>query len=165
MSLVFISEDQFAEWDAKVKAQKRVRAVDSDTQRKDRRTVRRERAVNGSEPNVQFSAPSPYKSKLEANYAAHLELLKKAGEIKDWKYEPISLKLSEGKRYRPDFIVVFPLGMERKPEAHEVKGKWTKNRRDGLTHLKWAAQLYSDMFTFKLIQWEGHGFTTTEIGG
>lgn len=33
--------------------------VDSDTQRKDRPTVSRERAVNGSEQTVQFSAQSP----------------------------------------------------------------------------------------------------------
>lgn len=100
----------------------------------------------------------PYRSKLEASYAAHLDLLQKAGEIRRWVYEPMSLKLSDGKRYRPDFLVVLPLGAEAMAEMHEVKGRWMKNRRDGMTHLKWAAQLYGDVFTFRLIEWKGHGF-------
>lgn len=101
---------------------------------------------------------APYRSKLESQYAAHLDLLQKAGEIRRWAYEPMSLKLSHGKRYRFDFLVILPLGAEARPEAHEVKGRWTKNRRDAMTHLKWAAQLYGDVFTFRLIEWTGHGF-------
>ena len=104
-----------------------------------------------------------YKSKLEARYAAHLDMLVKTGEIKRWEYEPMSLKLSQGKRYRPDFLVVLPLGAEAKAELHEVKGKWTKNKRDGMTHLKWAAQRYGDVFTFRLIEWTGSGFSGSYV--
>lgn len=75
----------------------------------------------------------------------------------------MSLKLAEGKRYRPDFLVVLPLGAEAKAELHEVKGKWTKNRRDGMTHLKWAAQRYGDVFTFRLIEWTGAGFSGSSV--
>jgi hypothetical protein len=107
--------------------------------------------------------PSPYRSKLEALYAAHLDMLVSAGEIRRWEYEPMSLKLSLGKRYRPDFMVVPPLGAEAKPEMHEVKGKWTKNRRDSMTHLKWAAQRYGDVFTFRLIEWTGSGFSGSYV--
>lgn len=99
-----------------------------------------------------------YRSKLERKYSNHLDMLVKAGEIRRWEYEPISLKLAEGKRYRADFLVVLPGGMERRPELHEVKGKWIKNKRDSMTHLKWAAQRYGDVFTFRLIEWNGHGF-------
>ena len=111
-------------------------------------------------PGVRIAthASSPYKSKLEKMYAAHLDLLVKAGEIKRWEYEPIVLRLADGARYRPDFLVILPLGMEAKAQLHEVKGKWTKNKRDGMTHLKWAAQKYGDVFTFRLIEWNGHGF-------
>ena len=112
----------------------------------------------GHARKVSAVTSSPHKSKLEARYAAHLDLLVRAGEIRRWEYEPISLKLADGKRYRPDFLVVLPLSMEAKAELHEVKGKWTKNRRDGMTHLKWAAQRYGDVFTFRLIEWNGHGF-------
>lgn len=112
------------------------------------------RPVKNPDPAV----ASPYRSKLEARYAAHLDLLVKSGEIRRWEYEPISLKLANGKRYRPDFLVVLPAGAEAKAELHEVKGRWTKNRRDGMTHLTWAAQRYGDVFTFRLIEWKGHGF-------
>lgn len=113
---------------------------------------------------------SMYKSKLEAAYAAHLDLLVKAGEVKRWEYEPWRLWLSRGTvnpvtgkleghaSYRPDFLVVLPGGLERRPELHEVKGKWIKNKRDSITHLKWAAQKYGDVFTFRLIEWNGHGW-------
>lgn len=138
---VRLTAEQYDEWQAKIKAQKG--------------------APSKIKLNITSGNPivkPTYKSKLEAQYAAHLDVLQKAGEIRRWMYEPMSLKLSYGKRYRYDFLVILPLGREAKPEAHEVKGKWTKNRRDALTHLKWAAQLYGDVFTFRLIEWNGHGF-------
>ncbi len=107
---------------------------------------------------------SPYKSKLEAAFASKLDLEQKAGIIKSWRYEPMSLTLAKGKRYRPDFLVQYepmyyvsqhevPKGLE----LIEVKGRTGKNRRDGMTHLRWAAQLYP-MFTWRLMQWNGSGF-------
>lgn len=157
---VRLTAAQYDEWQAKIKAQKRVRggeirAVKTSVVDAGAQAVNHSMAV--PKGNV-LCAPSPYKSKLEAQYAAHLDLLQKAGEIRRWMYEPMSLKLSQGKRYRPDFLVVLPLGAEARTELHEIKGKWTKNKRDGMTHLKWAAQLYGDVFTFRLIEWNGHGF-------
>jgi len=71
---------------------------------------------------------SLYRSKTEAAYAHHLELERRAGFIASWKYEVMTLKLANGVRYTPDFVV------ETKPgviELHEVKGRkgitfWTK---------------------------------------
>ncbi len=63
-----------------------------------------------------------YRSQLERDYAAHLEILKQAGAIKFWGYECVKLKLGGKKRYvyfTPDFIVVFADGHT---EAHECKG-------------------------------------------
>lgn len=95
------------------------------------------------------SPSSPSRSKLEARYANDLEGLRIAGQIAEWHYEPCVLKLSETARYRPDFLVVHR-------ESHrmyfvEVKG-WSKNRRDGLTRLKWAAQKYW-WWEFRLVEW------------
>ena len=87
-----------------------------------------------------------FRSKLEQAWANSLEMAKMAGEIVSVHYEPISFKLAAGKRYRPDFMVVDKDGIT----FHEVKGQWTKNKRDGMTHLKWAAQLYP-MFRFVLV--------------
>ncbi len=111
------------------------------------------------------SASSPYKSKLEAAYASQLDLEQKAGLIKSWRYEPMSLTLAKGKRYRPDFMVDRGTPKYAEPvttlverlELIEVKGRTGKNRRDGMTHLRWAAQLYP-MFTWRLMQWNGSGF-------
>jgi len=107
---------------------------------------------------------SPYRSKWEAAYATKLDLEVTAGVIRSWRYEPMSFKLAVGKRYRPDFLIEHPLGAERKVEFVEVKGKWGKNRRDGLTHLAWCAQLYP-MFTWTLT-WRdvGGGWHQEEVG-
>lgn len=90
--------------------------------------------------------PSLYRSKLEAAWANSLEMAKRAGEIEHIWYEPMSFKLAQGKRYRPDFMVL----SNGRITFYEVKGNWTKNKRDGLTHLAWTAQLYP-MFTWVLV--------------
>ena len=99
-----------------------------------------------------------FRSKLEAAYAASLEMAKQAGEILRYDYEPISFKLATGKRYRPDFMVVDRHGIA----FHEVKGRWMKNRRDGMTHLIWAAQRYP-MFRWILIERERGAWIETVI--
>lgn len=103
-----------------------------------------------------------YKSKLEVAYAAHLDLELAAGLIMAWRYEPISFKLSKGKRYRPDFLVEHHSCLGRKLELIEIKGQWTKNRRDGITHLKWAAQLYP-MFKWTLMSRIGQSWESTDV--
>ncbi len=107
---------------------------------------------------------SQFKSKLEAAYATQLDLEQKAGLIKSWRYEPMSFTLAKGKRYRPDFMVQYePMARVSQHsvlgclELIEVKGRTGKNRRDGMTHLRWAAQLYP-MFTWRLMTWNGAGF-------
>ena len=105
---------------------------------------------------VAGSIPAPattYRSKLEAAYASELERHKRYGAIRDWRYEPMSFKLSAGKRFRPDFMVWTEAGIE----FVEVKGRWIKNKRDGMTRLHWAAKDYP-MFTWRVVWREGHGF-------
>ena len=76
---------------------------------------------------VHIDGERQFRSKLEARYAAHLEMLVKTGEIRRWEYEPMSLKLSQGKRYRPDFLVVLPLGAEAKAELRAPSGVGGRN--------------------------------------
>lgn len=114
--------------------------------------ARRQRTENGREP-VANPASSPYKSKWEENFAKVLDLELKAGAIAGWLYEPFSFRLASGKRYRVDFVTWGPNGTE----CIEVKGRWIKNRRDGMTHLRWAAQRFP-FFTWRLVWMEGHGF-------
>ena len=104
---------------------------------------RRERVAN--------PAHAPYRSKLEAAYAGHLELQKKAGLIEDWRYEPLTLKLSQGKYHRPDFLIWH---RDKSIEMAQVKG-YHKNLRASLTALKWAAQR-NPWFLFTITRYPGH---------
>ncbi len=118
------------------------------------------RAGKGLSPMVKAfhkTTRSIYRSKLEAQYAQHLDMLVKAGEVKQWWYEPTSFKLSKGKRFRPDFLIQYADGLERRVEYVEIKSRFNKNIRDGLTHLKWCAQLYP-CFTWRIVYWKGGGW-------
>ena len=78
-------------------------------------------------------------SKVEYRYAEYLEVLKRAGEIKDWWYEPKELKLT-GKRwsyYIPDFIVENNDGTK---EIHETKGYFPS---EDATLLKRTSEQYA----------------------
>lgn len=65
-------------------------------------------------------------NKLEAAYAARLESLKLAGEIADYRFECIKLRLADNTFYAPDFMVLRPDGAF---EVHEVKGHWEDDAR------------------------------------
>lgn len=62
-----------------------------------------------------------YASSTEREYAETLKLRKMAGEIYDWAYEPVRLRIGDGAFYRPDFQVINLNGVI---EYHEVKGFW-----------------------------------------
>jgi len=80
-------------------------------------------------------------NKTEAAYAAHLETLKNVGQVSDYRFESIKLKLADKTFYTPDFGVLFPNGNF---EFHEVKGFWEEDAR---VKIKVAAA----QFPFKFI--------------
>lgn len=94
----------------------------------------------------------PNMNKLEARYAAHLELRKQQGEILEWWREPVRLRLAnlkeeperiEGRKdvfYKPDFGLMLP---DYTVEYHETKGRM---HRDALNHIKLAAKLHPFRF-------------------
>mgnify|MGYP000603121144 FL=1 len=55
----------------------------------------------------------------EEDYSHVLELRKIAGEISDWKFHAIKLRLAKATFYDTDFMVTLPTG---EIEIHEVKG-------------------------------------------
>lgn len=65
-------------------------------------------------------------NKTEAAYAARLESLKLAGEIADYRFECLKLRLADNTFYAPDFMVLRPDGAF---EVHEVKGHWEDDAR------------------------------------
>jgi hypothetical protein len=105
---------------------------------------------------------SPYKSKWEEQMAYELTIEKRIGTVKQWWYEPFSLWLPGGIRYKPDFLVqyadqlVYPTHICAPPqlEIREIKG-WSKNRRDGITRLKIAAALFP-CFVWRMM-WRNKG--------
>lgn len=84
-------------------------------------------------------------NKTEKARAIELEALKRAGEIRDWFYEKITLKLADDTRYTPDFFVVENDGGCR---FEETKGFW---REDAKVKLKVAAA----QMPFRFIAYEG----------
>lgn len=92
-------------------------------------------------------------NKTEAAYAAYLELLKKAGEVVAYRYEPCALKLAPKTTYTPDFLVIYPGHME----FHEVKGF---ERDDAIVKFKVAAEMFP-WFGFKMVKKVKGGFAVT----
>ena len=58
-------------------------------------------------------------NRLEQRYAALLDARKARGDVAEWHYEALTLKLAHDTRYTPDFLVVLADGAV---ELHEVKG-------------------------------------------
>jgi len=85
-------------------------------------------------------------NKTEAEHAMLLEYRKRAGEIKDWGFERVTLRLPGGVRYTPDFDV---LGVGGELEIHEIKGAYI--RTDGMNKFKQAVEVFSG-WTFKMFQ-------------
>ena len=82
---------------------------------------------------------------LEMKYAAHLDMLKLVGEIEEWRFEWIKLRLARNAWYTPDFWVLFPDGHV---EIHETKGRWMEAAR---VRIRVAAEMHP-WFTFFGIQ-------------
>ncbi len=86
-------------------------------------------------------------NKWEAAYSLELEARKRAGEIVDWRFESVKLRLADRTWYTPDFMVVT---MDGCIEFHEVKGShWEDDAR-----VKWKVvqELYP---FFKFVAVEG----------
>lgn len=75
-------------------------------------------------------------NKLEAAYAAHLQIRLRAGEILSFNYESVKFRLADKTFYTPDFMVV---AADDTIEFHEVKGFWEDDAR---VKIKVFAALY-----------------------
>lgn len=105
------------------------------------------------EPAEAPSGPK-FKSKAEARYAQLLEAQKRDGLITDWKYEAITLRLADGVRYTPDFMVRIGDRMR----LVEVKGHMREAAR---VRLRVAVEMYP-CFTWLLV-WARKGKFEPEL--
>ena len=84
-------------------------------------------------------------NKLEKARAIVLEAMKRAGKIRSWRYEKLTLKLAHDCRYTPDFFVVENDGGI---TLEETKGHW---RDDARVKIRVAAEQFPE-FTFQGVQ-------------
>lgn len=94
-------------------------------------------------------------NKLEKGFALTLEARKRAGEIAQWEFERITLKLAFDTRYTPDFFAVRSDGLI---EFYETKGFM---RDDARAKLNVAARLFP--FQFYLVRGSGGSFTVEAV--
>jgi hypothetical protein len=94
-------------------------------------------------------------NRLEADYALLLEARKRAGEVREYHYEALTLKLAHDTRYTPDFFVVLADG---ECELHETKGFF---RDDSKVKVKVCARMYP--FRVKLIRRKGLQWQIEEV--
>lgn len=98
-------------------------------------------------------------NKTEAEYAKHLEGQKTLGQIEWYAFEPLSMKIGEEARYKPDFLVMTATGFL---ECHEVKGFWAEAAK---VRIKVAAGMYPFRFVAirKRTKKDGGGWEETEF--
>lgn len=99
-------------------------------------------------------------NKLETAYAEELERRKLIGEVADYRFEELKLRLAKRTYLTVDFFVMLADGTL---EAHECKGFMED---DAAVKLKVAAEKFW-WFKFYLVQArrkrDGGGFTVTEV--
>jgi hypothetical protein len=116
---------------------------------------RAEKVGEGIDGGINTATPNPARVQhepgqmngLEKRYAAHLGLRKLTGEIADWRFEAIKLRLAPKTYYSPDFAVVTTSG---RIELHETKGHWEDDAR---VKVKVAAAMFP-WFDFVGVQME-----------
>lgn len=75
-------------------------------------------------------------NKTEAAYAQRLEALKHDGQILDWRFHVLRVRLADNTFYEPDFLV---MTAGRELQIHETKGSFTT--QSGQTKIKLCAEV------------------------
>lgn len=100
-------------------------------------------------------------NKTEQAYQAHLELLKRAGEIVWYKFEGIKLRLADNTFYSPDFAV---MTKDCEIQIHEVKGAKGVFTDDAKVKVKVAAEMYPFKFIVVYPKPKKAGWEIEEFG-
>jgi hypothetical protein len=93
-------------------------------------------------------------NRTEEDYGSRLEILRRSGQILQWGFQAMTLRLGADVRYTPDFTVLVPVGPGLcRLEQHETKGYM---RDDAKVKVTVAAALFPWM-TFFVVRSEGKG--------
>lgn len=103
-----------------------------------------------------YRKPPGTMNKAETAYCAHLEALKKSGDVLDYSFEIETLKLGKDCRFTPDFRVMRSVDNQILIEFHEVKAAWGKSDKphvedDALVKIKTAAEMHP--YKFIIVWW------------
>lgn len=105
-------------------------------------------------------------NRTETAYSQHLEVLRLAGEIVWWRFEPLTLRLTHPDAgqpitYTPDFVILYPDGRtymdDIKPPRKQADDPAAKNR------IKLAAEVYS-LWEFRIVRRQGSNWTIEVMG-
>ena len=88
--------------------------------------------------------PAGTMNRTEAAYAAHLELLRRSGDVLWWKFEGVKLRLAQNTFYTCDFML---LKRDGQVCMDEVKGFM---QEDANVKIKVAASIYP--FQFRIVR-------------
>jgi hypothetical protein len=101
---------------------------------------------------IRQSGQGPNKTEIrfENDY---LKPMRHAGEIGEYKFEAITLKLAPGLRYTPDYSTVTAAGVT---VFYEIKGAILKD--DAIVKFKMAPSIFPH-YEFYLCQWKGGEWT------
>ncbi len=139
MSSLRWSDEQFAAWKARQGIIKTVTELGSpDVAPLPVRTV-----------GLELRTPK-FRSKAEARYADILEGQRRNGQIQKWRHEAITLKLADGVRFTPDFLVDENDG---RMTLIEVKGEYIRD--DARIKLRVAVEMYPGFRWFLVIAKRG----------
>lgn len=97
-------------------------------------------------------------NKTEQAYAEHLDRLKLAGEVLDWKFHPMNIRLADRTFYEVDFLV---LHADMTLAIHETKGGYTSEK--GQLKIKLVAEAmpwFRMIKATRLPKSQGGGFVT-----
>jgi len=94
---------------------------------------------------------------LESDYATHLELLRRAGEVSWFEFEAVTLKLAPRTTYTPDFAVVMANG---ETQYHDCKGGPIEPQ--AAVKLKLSAEKFTP-YRFFVIRKRGGAWTANDV--
>lgn len=100
---------------------------------------------------------APYRSGWEAEYAERLKILRRAGVVLRWWYEPERLELSDRCTYLPDFFVDYADGTS---VFEEIKGF---SRTSGIVKFKVASEMYPKCLFRMVTKRKGSWVTIREM--
>jgi hypothetical protein len=121
--------------------------------------LRKDAQVQIAEPKPVIRQSNRQPNKTERRFEIErLKLWQSVGQIREYDYEAVTLKIANGCRYTPDYWVIANDGRTLFYEIKARKMIWD----DAIVKLKVAARRY-DAYEFWLCAWDKNGWTVERV--